>query len=178
MRSVAVFLSSCLVVTMAVVTVGAQGAAQGRGGADQGPKNLKVLPKTWSRRQVGEVMSTFTQSLGVKCDFCHAEDPNAPPPLPGRGPRLDYALDTKKEKDVSRNMIKMVMTINDDTKNLGEDADKGKEKVSCFTCHQGEKKPAFTPEGGWERGDFTLSESGPVVPARGAGPGRGGRGGN
>jgi len=82
---------------------------------------------------------------------------------------LDYALDTKKEKDVARDMIKMVMTINTDTKAIGDAA--MPEKVSCFTCHRGDKKPAFTPTPGWARGNFSLSEAGPVVPARGGGPG-------
>ena len=142
------------------------GQAGGRGPA--GPTNLKVLPKTWTRQQVGALMTTFSESLGVTCAHCHAEDPNAPPPAAGQQPRLDYALDTKKEKDVARDMIKMVMTINDGTKSVGDAS--VAEKVSCFTCHRGDKKPAFTPAAGWARGNFSLSEAGPVVPARGGGP--------
>jgi hypothetical protein len=144
----------------------------GRGGANAAPTNVKVLPDTWSRRQVQQVMSTFSESLGVQCSHCHAEDPNAPPPAPGQNPRLDYALDTKPEKDVARGMIKMVMSINDGTKSLGDAT--VTEKVSCFTCHRGEKTPAAAPEKGWGRGSFTLSTEGPVVPQRGGGAGRGG----
>ena len=114
------------------------GQAPARGPA--GPTNLKVLPKTWSGRQVGALMSTFTESLGVQCDYCHEVDPNAPPPPPGRGPRLDYSLDTKKEKDIAREMIKMVMSINDGTKSIGDAT--VTEKVTCFTCHRGDKEPA------------------------------------
>lgn len=142
---------------------------QGPGRGPAGPTNLKVLPKTWTRQQVGAVMTTFAESLGVTCAHCHAEDPNAPPPAAGQQPRLDYALDTKKEKDVARDMIKMVMTINDDTKALGDPP--APEKVSCFTCHRGDKKPLFTPAAGWARGNFSLSQAGPVVPPRGGGPG-------
>lgn len=142
----------------------------GRGGPNAPPKNLKVLPKEWTTRQVGTLMQTFTQSLGVRCDYCHEEDPNAPPPGPGRPPRLDYSLDGKKEKDAARDMIKMVMEINANyVKNVG-DTDEP-EKVSCFTCHQGDKKPAFTPANGWERGGFSLLPAGPPMPPRRGGPG-------
>ena len=174
------FLSVCVVTGALVASpaliaqgppAGAPTGAPAPGGQapGRGPANLKVLPKTWTRQQVGAVMTTFTESLGVTCAHCHAEDPNAPPPAAGQPARLDYALDTKKEKDVARDMIKMVMTINTDTKAIGDAA--MPEKVSCFTCHRGDKKPAFTPTPGWARGNFSLSEAGPVVPARGGGPG-------
>jgi hypothetical protein len=144
---------------------GAQG--RGPGGPPAAPKNLKVLPKEWSSQQVGALMQTFTQSLGVRCDHCHVPDPTAPPPEPGRGPRMDYSLDEKKEKDVARQMIKMVMAANDNfMKTVGDAA--VPEKISCFTCHRGEdKKPVMTPEGGWTRGGFSLLPAGPPIPARG-----------
>jgi hypothetical protein len=148
-----------------------QGGA-GRGGPNAPPKNLKVLPKDWTTRQVGTLMQTFTQSLGVRCDHCHEEDPNAAPPPPGRPPRLDYSLDGKKEKDVARSMIKMVMEINANYASQVGDASMP-EKVSCFTCHQGDKKPAFTPVNGWERGGFSLLPAGPPMPPRRGGPGGG-----
>lgn len=160
------------VMAMAGATLFAQGppagapAGPGRGGA-QAPTNLKVLPKSWTRPQVSALMATFNESLGVQCSHCHAEDPNAPPPNPGQNPRLDYALDTKKEKDIAREMIKLVMSTNEGTKALGDVA--VTEKVSCFTCHRGEEAPAKAPAAGWGRGSFTLSEAGPVLPARGGG---------
>lgn len=143
-------------------------AGPGRGAAPAAPTNLKVLPKSWSRQQVQAVMATFNESLGVQCAHCHAEDPAAPPPAAGQNPRLDYALDTKKEKDIAREMIKAVMATNEGTKGLGDAA--VTEKVSCWTCHRGEKAPAKAPAAGWGRGSFTLSTAGPVVPQRGAGP--------
>lgn len=175
------FLSVCVVTGALIASPalfaqgpppGAPAGAPGGQGAGRGPATpmqLKVLPKTWTRQQVGALMATFAESLGVTCAHCHAEDPNAPPPAAGQQPRLDYALDTKKEKDIARDMIKMVMAANNDTKSIGDAA--VAEKVSCFTCHRGDKKPAFTPPNGWGRGNFSLSEAGPVVPARGAGPG-------
>jgi hypothetical protein len=131
-------------------------------------QNIKVLPKSWTRQQVGAVMQTFSESLGVQCIHCHEPNPTAAPPQPGQNPQLDYALEGKPEKEVARNMITMVAKLNTDLAALG---DKTKtEKVSCFTCHAGQKTPAFTPAAGWGRGSFTLSEAGPVT-------GRGGRAG-
>ncbi len=151
----------------------AGGPGQGRGGFQPpAPKNLKVLPKEWTARQVGALMQTFVISLGLQppagdgCAHCHAADPNAPPPAAGRGPRLDYALDTKPEKDVARKMIQMVMAINADyLKDVGK-ADEGPEKVSCYTCHRGDVgvKPPMAPDSGWgARGGFSLLPAGPQV---------------
>ncbi|MEO7192289.1 MAG: c-type cytochrome [Vicinamibacterales bacterium] len=171
MRAQILLLSSC--VLFGAVTMAAQAPPQAPGAAapaaPAGPKNLKVLPKTWTSQQVGALMNTFAESLGERCIFCHAENPDAPPPAAGQQPRLDYTLDTKKEKDVAREMIKMVMTINDTTKAVGDAA--VAEKVSCFTCHQGQKKPAVAPANGWSRGSFTLSQQGPATPQRGGAAG-------
>jgi hypothetical protein len=145
-------------------------AAPAQGGG-RGPQNIKVLPKTWTSQQIGQVMQTFNESLGVGCPHCHAPDPTAPPPAPGATPRLSYPLDDKPEKEVARKMIAMTMKLNPDLATLG-DTTKA-EKVSCFTCHAGQKTPAFTPAAGWARGGFTLSEAGPQGRggARPGGPG-------
>jgi hypothetical protein len=78
---------------------------QGRG--QQPPKNLKVLPKTWTGQQVRAVMQTFAESLG-----CSARTAMRPIRRPrrrpkGRPPALDYSLDEKKEKEIARQMIQM-----------------------------------------------------------------------
>jgi hypothetical protein len=139
----------------------APAAGAGRqGGAPQAP-------------MVGALMNTFNTSLGVQCSHCHEVDKNAPPPAPGQNPRLDYALDTKPEKEIARAMIKMTMDLNSAARKPTDDA--SVEKLSCFTCHRGEATPDKAPEEGWGRGNFALTEAGPVVPARGAGGGpRGG----
>ena len=172
--------SALFVIASAVWLAGAALVAQAppagggrQGGAAQAPMDLKVLPKSWSRQQVGALMNTFNTSLGVQCSHCHAEDPNAPPPAAGQNPRLDYALDTKPEKEVARAMIKMTMDLNAAARRPGDEA--SVEKLSCFTCHRGDTAPAKAPAEGWGRGNFALTEAGPVVPARGAGGGpRGG----
>jgi hypothetical protein len=147
-------------------------AGAGRQGGAQAPMDLKVLPTTWSRQQVGALMQTFNASLGVQCTHCHAEDPAAPPPLPGQNPRLDYKLDTKPEKEIARGMIKMTMDLLTTTRQATDDA--SVEKLSCFTCHRGEATPDKAPDEGWGRGSFALTEAGPVLPARGRGPRGGG----
>ena len=157
----------------ALVAQQAPAAGAGRqGGAAQGPMQLKVLPDTWSRQQVGALMQTFNTSLGVQCSHCHAEDPDAPAPLPGQNPRLAHALDTKPEKEVARAMIKMTMDLNTASRQPGEDVTV--EKISCFTCHRGSEVPDKAPEAGWGRGVFALTPAGPVLPARGGGPRGGG----
>ena len=113
MRStVGIFVVSCSVFVAAVaLSAAGQPPAPPAGGAPGGgraggaptPQNLKVLPKEWTNQQVGALMQTFVESLGLSnpdpvtqapgpgCGFCHAVDPNAPPPAAGRGPRLKYA---------------------------------------------------------------------------------------
>jgi hypothetical protein len=142
-----------------------QGAAPGgRAGGAAPLQNIKVLPKTWTRQQVGAVMQSFTKSLGVMCDGCHVAE------------GTDRASDANPNKDVARKMIQMVMDINGDhLKGVGDAS--VAEKVSCWTCHQGQKTPAAAPPDGWGRGAFSLSEAGPTLPARGAGPGGPGPGG-
>ena len=165
-------LAGCVAMTVALTAQDpAAPPAAGRGGfQQQPPKNLKVLPKEWTGQQVRAVMQTFTESLGVQCSHCHAEDPKAPPPAEGRPPALDYSLDQKKEKEVARQMIQMTMALNADAlKGVGDAA--VPEKVSCFTCHNGQKTPANKPANGWGRGNFSLLPAGPTIPQRGRGPG-------
>jgi hypothetical protein len=61
---------------------GGQGLALVRGGGNaRGPQppptNLLVLPKSWTRQQVVQVMQAFTMGLGVQCNYCHAEQAGA-----------------------------------------------------------------------------------------------------
>lgn len=121
----------------------------------QEPMRLEVLPKAWTRAQVELVMEAFNTSLGVECEYCHAEASGGRTAAPGEPPALDYASDAKEEKRVSRFMIQLVMDINTDLED---------EIVSCYTCHVGKTTPALTPSTGWGRGRFTFTEQGPTVP--------------
>jgi hypothetical protein len=126
-----------------------QDQQQGRAGGAQPPQNLKVLPKNWTRLQVMSVMRTFTGALGVQCTHCHAGTP----------PALNYASDEKPTKEAARKMIHMVMHINDEhLKGIGPATVERSanappalgtpEKVTCFTCHRGQLKPATAPAAG------------------------------
>jgi tetratricopeptide (TPR) repeat protein len=108
------------------------GAAFAQAPAQEAPKNLKVLPKDWTRPQVVAVMQNFTAALGVGCDFCH-ELPQGKPP--------DFASDDKKEKDLARAMMKITTDLNT---RLPQDfgmkpADVT--RVQCITCHRGVPEP-------------------------------------
>ena len=84
------------------------------------PTNLKVLtPENY----LG-VMFSIPPALGVKCDFCHNME--------------DRASDEKPTKVTARKMMEMVKNINATTFN-------GEQKVTCYTCHHGEQKPAAPP---------------------------------
>jgi len=119
--------------------------AQGRG-EGQPPKNLQVLPKDMPRQQVTQLMRTFTAALGVRCEHCHTEDPNAPAPAAGGrggrgGPPLDYSLDDKETKKVAREMLKMVNDINGKYLPATGRTFTEYNRVTCETCHHGLAKP-------------------------------------
>jgi hypothetical protein len=110
------------------------------------PTNLQVLPKDLTGQQIHEIMEHFAGSLGVHCDTCHAADPKNIAPN-GR-PRLNFADDSKPEKNTARLMITMTQDINKNYVSKVPDAD---QKVTCGTCHRGKLQPepfVIPPEGG------------------------------
>jgi tetratricopeptide (TPR) repeat protein len=137
-RSLAVALAGSVVFVTPVLAQG------GRGG--EPPRNLQVLPKDMTRPQVTAIMRTFTLALGVRCEHCHAPDPNASAAAGGGGgrggaPQLDYALDDKETKKIAREMLKMVADINGKYlpaigRTIGE-----ANRVTCETCHHGLASP-------------------------------------
>ena len=97
----------------------------GPGGFQQAaPKNLKVLPKTWTGQQVRAVMQTFAESLGVQCTHCHADN-------------HDWAAEKIGEKDATREMVTLTKKINDTFF-------KGEPVVTCWGCHRGQAVPDRT----------------------------------
>lgn len=133
-------------------------------------KNLQILPKDISDHDLDSVMHHFTQSLGVRCDFCHVRNEAAK--------KMDFAADTKPEKNIARKMMLMAIDINknyfvDMDHDMDHDMDKdhmdsahmdmnhkGKEmkmntmdttrmnnsrfmlmEVNCYTCHRGNSHP-------------------------------------
>ncbi len=82
--------------------------------------NLKVLPKTWSTKQVKTYMKQMTSGLGVLCTHCHEKG--------------NFASDAMPTKLAARKMLSMTRML--DKKHFG-----GKGKVTCITCHKGKIEP-------------------------------------
>jgi hypothetical protein len=127
---------------IALAFAGTTGAGIGTLAAQQSPfkppSNLKVLPKDAKLGSIIPMMKDFTQALGVRCQFCHSytgTDPNALE-------NFDFPGDSIPAKDTARKMISMLQAINGDLlKGIGEPPASGQSKVTCYTCHRGEKKP-------------------------------------
>jgi hypothetical protein len=101
------------------------------------PKNLQVLPKDMPPRAVVQTMRSFAQGLGVRCQHCHVFKGTNADDLSS----YDFANDEKEEKKIARVMLKMVMSNNETLKDVGDPAPAGELKVTCYTCHRGEKEP-------------------------------------
>ena len=105
------------------------------------PTNLKVLPKTMTGEQVHELMHKWEAALGAECSTCHATDPNRK--MPNGKPALNFADDSKPEKNTARLMYRMVDDIN---KNYVSMVENSGVEVSCGTCHRGHlDPPIFSP---------------------------------
>ncbi len=113
--------------------------------AEQAFKNIKVLTGV-PASQIIPVMHLMRASLGVRCDFCHVTD----------GDRFD--LDTKREKEKAREMIRMVLAIN-------KDNFEGRTVVTCNTCHRGQERPVRVPPIG--QGQFEDTTRGTAEAAAG-----------
>jgi len=88
-------------------------------------KNIQVLTGM-PASQLMPVMHFMRASLGVHCDFCHVAENGK------------YDLDSKKNKETARKMIRMVMAIN-------RENFEGRTVVTCNTCHRGKDHPVRVP---------------------------------
>jgi hypothetical protein len=100
------------------------------------PTNLKVLPRNLTGQQVHEIMEQWEGALGTRCKTCHAADPKRMGP-DGK-PALNYADDSKEDKQTARKMFKMVEEIN---ANYISKIDSSGDPVTCGTCHRGHLGP-------------------------------------
>jgi thioredoxin reductase len=109
-------------------------------------KNLQLLPKDIPRMELIATMKGFAMQLGVRCEHCHV----------GEGDDLskfDFAADTKPTKATARKMILMSRALNEQVTALDVPPAPGATptpgpKITCYTCHRGEKKPKTAPGGG------------------------------
>jgi len=90
-----------------------------------GFKNLQVLPKKTSDDEMKRTMNGFSEQLGVKCEFCHAQTPDA---------------DTKPQKASARRMMKLVANLK--AKKADYFGPRVQENViGCGMCHRGKAAP-------------------------------------
>jgi len=85
---------------------------------EQKYKNIQLL-KGLPAERLMKIMFAFKDSLGVDCTFCHIKD--------------QFEKDDKPEKQTARKMIALVRDAN---------AKIGAARVSCYTCHRGQQRPA------------------------------------
>ena len=101
---------------------------------DAPPQNLQILPKNMTGEQLHKIMRGFSQSLGVRCGFCHVIKEGKP----GERPTADFASDAKREKQNAREMMKMTGAIN---ANYLQKIDHSFEEITCVSCHHGSVRP-------------------------------------
>ncbi|MEO6915320.1 MAG: c-type cytochrome [Chitinophagaceae bacterium] len=107
--------------------------------ADPPYKNLKILPKNITKPELDSLMKSFTKSLGVKCDFCHAKREDG-------GEGLDFASDKEEAKSEARSMMKMTAKINKKFFHVKNASGlHTKLEVTCYTCHHGQGHPSKKP---------------------------------
>jgi hypothetical protein len=103
---------------------------------DPGYKNLQILPKDITEKQMDSVMHHFNESLSVKCNFCHVRNDSTN--------KLDFASDANRHKNKAREMMKLTNKINDDYFDVtgGQRTITTQLMVTCYTCHHGSTDPA------------------------------------
>lgn len=103
------------------------------------PKNLQVLPKDTTGRQLIPVMRAFIRGLGVRCSYCHLGEEGNPLTT------YDFASDKNPNKERAREMYRMLGSINVHLKKIEPSGDV-RVNMSCHTCHQGRTRPATLEE--------------------------------
>ncbi len=113
---------SAIAISILACMCAGQPAAPVEKTAGQAWKNVTVL-KDVPASQWQATMDLIGGSLGVGCQFCHAEP---------------FESDAKKTKVTARAMIQMTQEIN--ARSFA-----GRTVVTCNTCHQGVTRPKSTP---------------------------------
>ena len=92
--------------------------------AEQVYKNIQTLKGIPAGRWM-LIMTMFSKSLGVDCNYCHVPDA--------------FEKDDKPAKQTARRMLRMVGSIAREIYN-------GPSSINCYTCHKGQTQPvAFPP---------------------------------
>ena len=129
----------CIVMLSGSIAVAqAPEGQRGRGAPPAPMKNLQVLPKDMPQPQVVAIMRAFNAALGVNCNHCHVWT------KPG-DPGNDMAADTKIEKTVAREMMRMTNDINTRLAAAIKKPADQIANVECATCHRGAAIPVTPP---------------------------------
>jgi len=129
--------SAVLVLGVAVAIGAANVTAQQPAPAGAKRPNLRVL-QALPESQLFPLMNLVSESLGVRCDYCHVQ---AAPDLtrtPSNVGGWVWDSDEKPQKRKAREMMQMVVELNA-TRFAGES------RVTCFTCHRGSTEPLRLP---------------------------------
>lgn len=144
MKIASPWLSAAVLAVVASVSLAAQQAAAPAPPPRKprpAPTNLQVLPKNLTGEQVHDIMEKWESDLGAECSTCHTADPKNLAPN-GR-PRLNFADDSKPEKQTARLMYQMVEAVNVQYVSKVENSGM---PVTCGTCHRGHLGPQpFAP---------------------------------
>jgi len=95
---------------------------------------LQALPES----QLFPLMNLVSDSLGVRCDYCHVQVAPDLSRTPSNVGGWAWDRDDKPQKRTAREMMQMVIDLN-------AARFKGESRVSCYTCHRGSTSPARTP---------------------------------
>lgn len=105
---------------VALIAIGLVFAAPPAAAAGEA-KNLQVLSKDLTKKQLKAIMKNVSKAVGASCDGCHDLE--------------DFSKDSELKKR-ARSMFRMTNSINAKLKKDGF-----KKRVKCVTCHAGKAKP-------------------------------------
>lgn len=136
----------CSVMITAAGQTPAPAPAQAPGGVPAdwlppAPKNLKLLPKDITPKDLLAVMQGFSQAMGVRCVYCHVAGPD-----PTDMSAYNFESDRKEHKEATRAMMKYTDAVNEIfPKEVGEEPKAGETRMTCYSCHQGQRHPPTKP---------------------------------
>ena len=90
-------------------------------------KNIQVLKGVPAGRLLRVMELGYAKSLGVSCTHCHVAG--------------EWEKEDKPTKQVTRDMMAMVATINNDLLKKIKNLKSAAPIVNCTTCHRGQVKP-------------------------------------
>jgi len=105
---------------------------QGVSGSEDKPasevfKNIQLLKSMPAGRLLRVMELGYSKSLGVNCTHCHIAG--------------EWEKDDKPTKQITREMMGMVNTINNDLLKKIKNLKSSTPTVNCTTCHRGQVKP-------------------------------------